>query len=440
MKGDFSRRTFNPDKRFSRVLMQQGRVLLDADWNEQVSILLHTLRTVISDFSGPVAPIRDAFMIEALTDPNGNRIDNDFQIRAGHLYLDGILLENDENTRYKAQPDYPVDADTVIEGAQLVYVDAWERHITHVQDESIREVALGGPDTTTRARIVWQVKIQPVEAGTTCDEVQANWNAIVNDWQPVNRGELAAKTKTPAGFATDDPCITPPDARYRGPANRLYRVEIHRGGTAGSATFKWSRENGSIVFAIRTLTGTLADVETLGEDEPRSVAPGDWVEVIDDNDVLFNMPGVLAQVESIDSVERSLTLAPADDSTNLPDYDENSPGHPLLRRWDHKHGVEDGGATASDGGLIIEEGVYITLEDGIEVLFATARAGEQHRYRTGDYWLIPARTATGDIEWPVESDATPVALQPRGVMHHYAALAVVDESGLADCLADLRDR
>jgi hypothetical protein len=33
MKGDFTRNTFVPSKSFSRVLMQQGRVQLDADWN-----------------------------------------------------------------------------------------------------------------------------------------------------------------------------------------------------------------------------------------------------------------------------------------------------------------------------------------------------------------------------------------------------------------------
>jgi hypothetical protein len=33
-RGDFTRDTFNPLKNFSRVLMQQGRVQLDADWNE----------------------------------------------------------------------------------------------------------------------------------------------------------------------------------------------------------------------------------------------------------------------------------------------------------------------------------------------------------------------------------------------------------------------
>ena len=52
-RGDFSRDTFQPDKHFTQVLMQQGRLLLDADWNEQTSILLHYLRSLMVDLVGP---------------------------------------------------------------------------------------------------------------------------------------------------------------------------------------------------------------------------------------------------------------------------------------------------------------------------------------------------------------------------------------------------
>ena len=55
MPGDFSRDTFDSRKHFSRVLMQQGRVQLDADWNEQTAIFLHYLRTLAKDLMGPYA-------------------------------------------------------------------------------------------------------------------------------------------------------------------------------------------------------------------------------------------------------------------------------------------------------------------------------------------------------------------------------------------------
>ena len=38
MKGDFTRDTFKKEKHYSGVRMQQGRVQVDADWNEQVDI------------------------------------------------------------------------------------------------------------------------------------------------------------------------------------------------------------------------------------------------------------------------------------------------------------------------------------------------------------------------------------------------------------------
>jgi hypothetical protein len=37
--------------------------------------------------------------------------------------------------------------------------------------------------------------------------------------------------------------------------------------------------------------------------------------------------------------------------------------------------------------------VRIDLEDGIQIQFLTGG-----KYPTGDYWLIPARVATGDVE------------------------------------------
>ncbi|WP_166107069.1 DUF6519 domain-containing protein [Bradyrhizobium barranii] len=47
-----------------------------------------------------------------------------------------------------------------------------------------------------------------------------------------------------------DPCAIPADGQFRSRENQLYRVEIHKGGMAGDATFKWSRENGSVEFAL----------------------------------------------------------------------------------------------------------------------------------------------------------------------------------------------
>ncbi|MCA1553372.1 MAG: DUF6519 domain-containing protein, partial [Chloroflexi bacterium] len=81
---------------------------------------------------------------------------------------------------------------------------------------------------------------------------------------------------------------------------------------------------------------------------------------------------------------------------------------------------DQSGTTAAAGGIKVT-GDWQPLEDGVEVLFAPGT------YRTGDYWLIPARTATAQIEWPpFDPTQTPLALPPIGMRHHFCKLAVVD--------------
>jgi hypothetical protein len=52
MNGDISRDTFRPWRQYSSVRLQQGRVQLDADWNEQVDIALSRERTITRDGAG----------------------------------------------------------------------------------------------------------------------------------------------------------------------------------------------------------------------------------------------------------------------------------------------------------------------------------------------------------------------------------------------------
>ena len=58
---------------------------------------------------------------------------------------------------------------------------------------------------------------------------------------------------------------------------------------------------------------------------------------------------------------------------------------------------------------------------------ASASSFRAGSYRTGDYWLIPARTATGELEWPpYEVPNLNPQPQPRlGIEHHYCRLALI---------------
>ena len=69
-------------------------------------------------------------------------------------------------------------------------------------------------------------------------------------------------------------------------------------------------------------------------------------------------------------------------------------------------------------------------------------ATPDHDYRTGDYWVIPARVATGSLEWPIDDADQPLPVRPHGVTHHYAPLAIVDfnPGGSAANVIDCRRR
>src|ERR1700755_177607 len=110
MKGDFSRITFDAANRFSRVLMQQGRVTLDADPNEQADILLHYLRTLARDLIGPYGgPAGDDLGFQLMPGPEAKAWK--LTIKPGRYYVDGILCENAQECSYIDQPDYPPPQD-----------------------------------------------------------------------------------------------------------------------------------------------------------------------------------------------------------------------------------------------------------------------------------------------------------------------------------------
>ncbi len=472
-RGDFSRDTFDPSKHFMRVLMQQGRVSLDADWNEQTDILLHYMQTLARDLIGPFAgpeneDERGFGITPTATSPRS------FSISRGRYYVDGILCENglggsicenlEGEIEYYAQPDFPRDAGKSDfqpdDLPLLVHLDVWERHISYIEDDDIREKALGVADTASRSRAVWQVKAlkssaqdnwknyaAPASGETFCDVIRQNWSLIVEHLlQNSNRGCLKAGAKQTDEVPTE-PCITPPESSYRGEENQLYRVEIHRGGFAlnddssnksEAATFEWSRDNGTVAFPIISKSGSTVVLEHLGRDDRLSLKKDDWVEVVDDDYSLLiqsrpsplEEPRPLAQVDTVDATEMTVTLR-LQDSSKLPDYPENSSNHPLLRRWDHKRGdptLQEEPELAEDGALFVEEGNWLTLEDGVQIWFEKSKSSDIiHRYQTGDYWLVPARTATGDVEWPKDAQGAARLLPPHGIDHHYAPLAVISK-------------
>jgi hypothetical protein len=499
MKGDFARVTFDPARHYSQVLQQQGRVLLDADWNEQGHIQLHLLRALIRDLAGPCWAVGDGFsLISSTTDANGATnplLLADWQLTAGHFYVDGILCENEMQATpvtlatqpYRPTPDYV--AGTASSGFEnppdsyALYLDVWERHLSAVEAPAIDDVALNGVDTCSRAQVIWQVRmLAQAQADQQLDDIttvlklrlQASTDpqaqAGINESLAAVRtlrdgidgkgnGDPCAMRRQLLGarrqwalprlsaqlgpVASDsDPCVIAADAGYRGMENQLYRVEIHQGGAAdaagaaGGASFKWSRENGSVIFPLvsSVLGATASDgsaqvtvtLARAGRDARLGLAINDWVELVDDDYTLAQRAYPLLQVIALDLADGIVTL---NVPKNLTPYQPASDlrKHPLLRRWDQSEALDGKGAVA------VAEGAPITLENGIQVSLALGGI-----YATGDYWLIPSRVAgNGVLDWPsvtaADGSTAPAALPPRG-LHHYAPLGIIgDQGAFQDC-------
>src|SRR5690242_13869385 len=196
MEGDFTRDTFDADKHFSRVLIQQGRVPLDADTNEQTGILLHYLQTLATDLIGPYAGPVNNCGFEIVADPTKTRdrlkpatgrrpavAAGDLLIGGGRYYVDGILCENEADVLYSAQADLVNGKMREAGKIYLVYLDVWERLVTADEDTAIREIALGGADTAARARVMQQVRLAVLDApAPDRTAIYEGWTARVQTW------------------------------------------------------------------------------------------------------------------------------------------------------------------------------------------------------------------------------------------------------------------
>jgi hypothetical protein len=454
MQGDFTLDPFNYRDGVTRVLMQQGRVQLDSDMNEQTESLLRFLRGLGRDVLGPHGGVNDSFKIERTGTPA------QLTIQRGEYYVDGIrcvlpqdgdlwqVLGNAAKTGpilLNSLPNY-VQTDPNENGNVLYYLDVFERHISVAEDDSLREVALFGPDTASRAVLTWRIRtliidqaLQSLTApgtpanpapavGWPFDEKDVKGKDITDRWYVQLNLLLRTGIRMRAeaiGSESTNPCIISPEARYRGTENRLFRVEIHDPGFSApqgpagnrAAQFKWSQDNGSIVYPIRKSAGATLQLGSLGRDARTQICVNDWVEVVDDDVIFGSEVHPLLQVIEVHPADMTVTLNKAADGQIGTDPKK----HPILRRW------------ATDL-VSITEGQQIELADGVEVTFTRVnqpRAG----FRPGDYWLIPTRTANGELAWPRDAQGNPRDMPPNGIDHHYAPLAFFKN---VDTFSDLR--
>jgi hypothetical protein len=250
------------------------------------------------------------------------------------------------------------------------------------------------------------VRVERVPLDTVCSDLHGR--------EPEPRPTMTAGLTEPP--PDPDPCRITAAGGYQLLENQLYRVQIHDA-SGNRPTYLWSRENASVIAGLTgiepsTTPGMDADLllDRVGRDAELSIAVGDTVEITSTDFELRGRPGVLATAGAPDGLRLPVTLA-----GNTPGSFADLGRVPLVRRWEGP--AREVGAGPDD------------LEGGIQVGFGGSG------YRTGDYWLVPARAVRlaygltaepGTIEWPVDGTGAPLPRPPAGPTHHVTPLAILE--------------
>ena len=386
MTGDMTSVPLRAKDRWTAARMQQGRVLLDTDWNLDLDGPARDARQLAADAIGPAGvPIGSTAFQVSLA---GGVL----SVGAGTMWVDGLLARNPDDLSYADQPQI-VPLPTT--GQWVVYLDVFPEEVQAAEDPAeLLDPALDGIDTTTRTRVGWRVRLAPAVT-PTCGgatfpaALSTGLLDVVRSAAPVN----------------PDPCAPPDDPRTQLP-DGLLRIEVLDAGTEATARFGWSYANGSDAVAA-SVAGTAV---TLAPSRSVTFQPGNLVEVSTlgrredrvDHGALFTVATVTPQAGG-DLVTLGAASALAG----------NPPGT-CLRRWD---GQVVGAAAA----------VTLTLAGNDTGIAFTAGAGT---YEVGDWWGVRVRGSAADA---VE---TLTAAPPDGIRHAFASLAVVDISKgavLTDC-------
>ena len=437
MQGDFSRWTFDPREDYRSVLLQQGRVLLDADWNEQTELTRYHDETRTLDVIGRAGGPADGAgfaIVDATGAPPVETPWTDLRITKGRYYVNGILCTarlpdgdtgpgiplTDQPYLAAIGPD-PGLPEPATDGRYALYLDVWTHHVTVDEEPSLRESALGGPDTTTRARTVWQVRAVEISPDQECSDLHDP------GWLAVTPGTMTPSLKEDPPAA--DPCQITTAGGYTRLENQLYRVQIHDT-EAGTSRYLWSRENGSVVAGLLGIDATTTapgmdaelTVDRVGRDDELSIREGDTVEVTSTDLQLRGQPGFLATAGAPDGL-----VLPVKWSAGAP-ASLNALGRaPVVRRWEGPAHPAD--ATPDD----LEGGIVVSFDGG--------------PFRIGHNWLVPARTVrlaygltalSGTLDWPTDAAGDPVPATPLGPVHHVTPLAVLTGSAggwtrVSDC-------
>jgi hypothetical protein len=475
MPSDRSRRTDGLRDGYTGVVAQQGRVTVDRDFNAEHGFVAGRIEAEAYDVIGPCGTPDNGFAISiAQTSPPGALLWSppplspptpqtfDFLISPGTMYVGGqrAVFEvrpagQPVTYSYYDQPDWIPPSiigftDEILRdrSRELVFLSLAEQEVGAIEDSDLLEVALGGPDTTQRVRLLRQVRRQPVQASdclTAWDEVVARWRAqdgLVVDPRTMR---LRPEVRLRVGFSNaggmPDPCDPIAQNGYLGAENQTIRVQISDAGNTdspgGLAKLLWGYDNASFLYRATPLAANPA-ILTIAPSPPDAFhipQTGQAVEILRTTAVLGSEPdttdptgqrSIVRCVAQPNGIVRRLTqpygpVSPGDPVSYivldepLPD-DYLADATPLfLRVWQSEIEFDPTGDTV----LLTDDATGAST--GVEVMISTPK-GEV--LTLGAYWLLALRPSTPQAVYPERLLTAPQP--PDGPRLWACPLAVID--------------
>lgn len=441
---DLSRESTDLRKRYAGVRMQQGRVLTDDDFNESARLANEDARRTRIDTIGAYGSPDNGFLPNTIANLNGKP---NFKLSAGTLYLGGLRLDLLADEAYQLQKDWltfnsadlndwpnaPAAGQT---RTDLVWIEAWQQTVTAVEDSELFEVALGGPDTSTRERVQRRVHILPNIGTNVCSKA---WQTALAGWSALGsftkENELASNARLKVTFTAPssggDLCSPAAAGGYLGAENQAIRVQVIDNGH-----YTWGFDNGAPLYRailsseggqrikLKLITPPKDAVHWPLKDQVIELLP--WSAALANGERLAEQSGVFIKAATSynpDTQEFNLVSAPPtgfdthwQGRADVADFyhsrvvnGEDQQNFIYVRVWNRGDDLSSPSAIPFSTPVLGDTGLSVSFTGTPQI---------------SDYWIIAARPAAPNAVTPwILTDASGAA--PFGVKRYRAPLALI---------------
>jgi hypothetical protein len=423
---------------YEAVVMQQGRVILDRDFNALQDIVNGRIAADALDEIGPCGtPVADDGLAVSLP-PGAASVSApvsfsapdpfDFLVKPGTIYVGGqrVVFEappaGQPPLSYFHQPDWPSPPDPFARGSasfsapqrELVALHAFEQEVGAVEDPELLDVALGGPDTTQRVRLMRRI-VRLGVTGADCAEALADavaeWGRHGYLFDPLAmrlRPQTALQVTFTGPASASNPCDPAAQGGYLGAENQLIRVMIRGPGDGGSPALLWGYDNASSLYRVAVHPdATTLQLAQAPVDAFRIPAKGQYVEVLRTAAVLGSQPdqaggppivrcvaaatGHVATVETYSTTDNTLVL-----DAPLPEKYTSEQNPLFLRVWVGRQPFDPSSAVPvplTDPTGQTSPGLQVTVTQPPSAATGAALPA-------GAFWLFAVRPATPQALYP----------------------------------------